>query len=126
MGHVLLADLPRDELSAVLQAPSQSGIIPRITPSRRALDRDLAQVRKRGWAISDERLSLGIRSVAAPVRDGSGTTVAAVNVTCHAAETPVAELMSRHLPMLLATAGDITREWANLARLPVPDPLAPT
>ena len=48
MGQVLLADLPRDELSAVLQTPSQSGIIPRITPSRRALDRDLAQVRKRG------------------------------------------------------------------------------
>ena len=126
MGQVLLADLPRDELSAVLQTPSQSGIIPRITPSRRALDRDLAQVRKRGWAISDERLSLGIRSVAAPVRDASGATVAAVNVTTHAAETPVAELTSRHLPLLLATAEDITREWVNLARLPLPDPLAST
>jgi IclR family pca regulon transcriptional regulator len=52
--------------------------------------------------------------------------VAAVNVTVHAAETSVAELKRRHLPLLLATAGDITREWANLARLPVPDPLAST
>ncbi|HKE76720.1 MAG TPA: IclR family transcriptional regulator C-terminal domain-containing protein [Acidimicrobiales bacterium] len=126
MGQVLLADLPRDELSAVLETPSQSGIIPRISPSRRSLDRELAQVRKRGWAISDERLSLGIRSVAAPIRDASGATVAALNVTVHAAETPVAELTSRHLPLLLATAEDITREWVNLARLPVPDPLAPT
>src|SRR5688572_250165 len=98
MGHVLLADLPRHELSAALKTPSQSGIIPRITPSRRDLDRELAQVRDRGWALSDERLSLGIRSIAAPVRDASGATVAAVNVTVHAAETSVAELKRRHLP----------------------------
>jgi len=83
-------------------------------------------VRKRGWALSDQRLSLGIRSIAAPVRDASGRTVAAVNVTVHAAETSVAELKRRHLPLLLSTAAAITREWANLATLPVPDPLAPT
>ena len=50
----------------------------------------------------------------------------AVNVTVHAAETSVAELRRRHLPLLLATAAAITQEWANLASLPVPDPLAPT
>jgi len=126
MGHVLLADLTRAELQRVLRAPSQSGIIPRIAPSRRELERELAQVRQRGWALSDERLSLGIRSIAAPVRDASGATVAAVNVTVHAAETSVAELKRRHLPLLRATAEDITGEWASLARLPVPDPLAPT
>ena len=84
MGHVLLADLPRHELSAALKTPSQSGIIPRITPSRRDLDRELAQVRDRGWALSDERLSLGIRSIAAPVRDASGATVAAVKAATDA------------------------------------------
>ncbi|MGH9209312.1 MAG: IclR family transcriptional regulator domain-containing protein [Acidimicrobiales bacterium] len=123
MGQVLLADLPDDELDKVLKAPSQSGIIPRLTPTRAKLDRDLAEVRRRGWALSDERLSLGIRSVAAPVRDASGTTVVAVNVTVHAAETSVSDLKRRHLPLLLETAANITEEWANLARLPVPDPL---
>jgi IclR family pca regulon transcriptional regulator len=123
MGQVLLADLPPDELGQVLETPSQSGIIPRISPSRTKLERDLAEVRKRGWALSDERLSLGIRSVAAPVRDASGTTVAAVNVTVHAAETSVAELRRRHLPLLIDTAAAITDEFVNLARLPVPDPL---
>jgi IclR family transcriptional regulator, pca regulon regulatory protein len=126
MGHVLLADLPRAELQGVLRTPSRSGIIPRISPPPRELERELDQVRQRGWALSDERLSLGIRSIAAPVRDAAGTTVAAVNVTVHAAETSVAELKRHHLPLLLATAEDITREWANLARLPVPDPLAST
>jgi IclR family transcriptional regulator, pca regulon regulatory protein len=123
MGHVLLADLPRDELSRVLRTPSQSGIIPRASPTRKELDAELALVRERGWAVSDERLSLGIRSIAAPVRAASGRTVAAVNVTVHAAETSVRELKSRHLPLLLATADNITKEWANLSRLPVPNPL---
>jgi len=123
MGHVLLADLPRDELHEVLEKPSRSGIIPRIAPAKRKLERELAEVRKRGWALSDERLSLGIRSIAAPVRDASGTTVAAVNVTVHAAETSVSELKGRHLPLLLETAANLTQEWTNLARLPVPDPL---
>jgi IclR family pca regulon transcriptional regulator len=126
MGHVLLADLPRSELTSVLKSPSQSGIIPRVAPSRRELDNELAAVRARGWAVSDERLSLGIRSIAAPVRDASGRTVAAVNVTVHAAETSVRELRRRHLPLLLATAEGITAEWANLSRLPVPDPLVRT
>ena len=123
MGHVLLADLSRTELIEVLDTPSQSGIIPRITPSLPKLEHELGLVRDRGWALSDERLSLGIRSVAAPVRDATGTTVAAVNVTVHAAETSVSELKRRHLPKLLETAAELTEEWTNLARLPVPDPL---
>jgi len=123
MGQVLLADLPRAELEHVLATPSQSGIIPRLAPAKARLERELDEVRARGWALSDERLSLGIRSIAAPVRDASGTTVAAVNVTVHAAETSVADLKRRHLPLLLATAADVTEEFVNLARLPVPDPL---
>ena len=94
-----------------------------MTPSRAELDADLAVARQRGWALSDERLSLGIRSIAAPVRDASGSTVSAMNVTVHAAETSVDELERRHLPLLLETAAKITEEWTNLARLPVPDPL---
>ena len=124
MGHVLMAQLGRKELRELLDTPSRSGIIPRVVPTRKELEQELAEVRRRGWALSDERLSLGIRSIAAPVRDASGTTVAAVNVTVHAAETSVAELKRRHLPLLLATAEDLSREWANMARLPVPDPLS--
>ena len=126
MGQVLLADLPREELSRVLKLPSQSGVIPRVAPTRKELEQELTEVRRRGWALSDERLSLGIRSVAAPVRAATGATVAAVNVTVHAAETSIAELKRRHLPRLLRTAAAITEEWGRLSLLPVPDPLAVT
>jgi IclR family pca regulon transcriptional regulator len=50
--------------------------------------------------------------VAVPVRDGTGAVRAAMNVTVHAAETPVERLLQEHLPRLLRTAGDISAEWA--------------
>jgi len=123
MGQVLLADLSHAELEQVLRTPSRSEVIPRVAPSRRELGRDLAVVRERGWAMSDEWLSLGIRSIAAPVRDAAGTTVAALNVSVHAAETSVSALKRRHLPRLLETARALTAEWTRLSLLPVPDPL---
>lgn len=121
MGRVLLADLDGDALDAALTVPSTSGIIPRVAPSRVEIDSALAEVRERGWAMSDEQLSLGIRSIAAPVRGDGGSVVAALNVTTHAAETPVEMLLESHLPRLLATAAAIGEEWSNLERLPITD-----
>ena len=118
MGRVLLADLTAGELDAVLDTPSSSGIIPRVASNRADLDRSLAEIRERGWALSDELLSVGIRSVAAPVRDRNGRTQAAVNVTVHAAETSIDRLVTEHLPLLLETAAGITDAWSNLAKLP--------
>lgn len=123
MGQVLLADLNASELDKVLKRPSTSKVVPRVKLSRKELDVILADVRKRGWAISDEQLSLGIRSIAAPVTDSSGRVVAAVNVTVNAAETSIAHLKREHLPKLLATARDISADFARLSTLPTTEPL---
>lgn len=112
MGKVLLAALPPDELSEVLARPSRSTVVPRHAPTGPALDAALAEVRARGYAVSDEELTLGVRSVAAPVRDGAGRVVAAVNVTVHAAETPLATLLEEHLPHLLRTVAAVSADWA--------------
>ena len=101
MGHVLLADLTAPQLDATLATPSASAIIPRVVLSRAELDEVLAEVRERGWAQADELLSIGIRSIAAPVRDHSGRTAAAMNVTVHAAETSSERLVGEYLPLLL-------------------------
>jgi IclR family transcriptional regulator, pca regulon regulatory protein len=122
MGKVLLSDLESDALDATLEIPSRSGIIPRVTPTPAQLEADLAEVRERGWALSDELLSVGIRSVAAPVRNHHGRTVAAMNVTVHAAETSISQLTGEYLPYLLSTAAAVTDEWSNLARLPIAEP----
>ena len=112
LGKVLLAALPPDEVDRVLAEPGRSGITPRIVPSGQQRAATLREVRARGWALTDEELAAGIRSVAAPLRDGDGRVIASLNVNTHAAETPVEVLTGEYLPLLLQTAGAISADWA--------------
>jgi IclR family pca regulon transcriptional regulator len=112
LGKVLLAALPPEEAEAVLAEPSRSGIPPRVVPGREQRAATLREVRARGWALTDEELAAGIRSVAAPLRDGNGRVIASLNVNTHAAETPLEVLTGEYLPMLLQTAGAISADWA--------------
>lgn len=118
MGRVLLAELTPEQLQAVLATPSRSRVIPRIIVSPENLHESLSSIRERGWSVSDQLLSVGVRSIAAPVRDADGRALAAVNVTVHASETSLEKLLKEHLPHLLETAQAITDEWSNLALLP--------
>jgi IclR family pca regulon transcriptional regulator len=119
MGKILLASLSPAALPAVLAEPSRSGITPRWQPSPAELDTALREVRAKGWALADQDLAPGIRSVATPVRDGEGRVVAAINVTVHAAETTVEHLIDHHLPCLLRAAADIGHDWTLLGTVPL-------
>ncbi len=112
LGKVLLAELSPDTLERVLAEPSRSGITPLWQPAVEERDRVLDEVRTRGWALTDEHLAHGIRSIAAPVRDGTITVLAALNVTVHAAETSIETLTGHYLPLLLQTAAAISADWA--------------
>ena len=118
LGKVQLAALTADELDRVLAEPTRSGLQPRWRPDRAERDAALRDVRARGWALTDEQLTLGIRSIAAPLRDGSGRVIAGVNVNCHAAETTVELLLEHHLPLLLQAAGEISADFARLESVP--------
>jgi IclR family transcriptional regulator, pca regulon regulatory protein len=111
-GKVLLAALPPDELARTLAEPTRSGLPPARGRTPEQLAQELVGVRARGWAVADEELAPGVRSVAVPVRDAEGRTRAAMNVTVHAAETSTERLLGEHLPLLLRTSGDISAEWA--------------
>jgi IclR family pca regulon transcriptional regulator len=117
LGKVLLAELDADDLTRVLAEPTRSGLTPLWQPTVEERDAELRQVRARGWALTDQQLALGIRSVAAPIRDGE-RVVAAVNVNTHAAETSVERLTEHHLPLLLRAAGEIGADFARLRSLP--------
>jgi IclR family pca regulon transcriptional regulator len=118
LGKVMLAGLPPAEAEQVLAEPSRSGIAARWQPDDAERAAELRDVRARGWSLTDEQLALGIRSVAAPLRDGSGRVIAAMNVTVHAAETPVEVLTGQYLPLLLQTAGAISADWAACQSAP--------
>ena len=112
-GKVLLAALDPARLDDVLALPSRSGLPAYIGRSVAQLREELVEVRARGWALADEELAPGVRSVAVPVRDGLGQVQAAMNVTVHAAETSTRTLLEEHLPQLLRTAGDVSVDWAR-------------
>lgn len=118
LGKVQLAALTPAELDDVLKQPTRSGLTPRWQPDQAERDAELRDVRARGWAMTDEQLAPGIRSIAAPLRDGNGTVVAGLNVNCHAAETSLEFMLDHHLPLLLQAAGDISADFARLDTVP--------
>jgi IclR family transcriptional regulator, pca regulon regulatory protein len=129
LGKVLLAALPPEAAEGVLDEPSRAGVTARWQPGPAERAAELREVRARGWSLTDGQLAAGIRSVAAPLRDGDGRVIAALNVTVHAAETPVETLTGEYLPLLLQTAGAISADWARYQSAPqvtVPPPAALT
>src|SRR4051794_10448668 len=113
MGRVLLAGLPEPELSAYLDRAEIRPLTARAIDNAEDLEEELERVREQGWALVDQELEEGLRSIAAPVRDASGRTIAAVNVSAHASRVSAQEVRQTLLPPLLETAQRIE---ADLAR----------
>ena len=107
MGRVLLAGLADEELESHLSGVRLARLAPRTVRSVAALRAELARVRAQGWSIVDQELEEGLRAVAAPIRDRTGRTVAAVNISAHASRTTVESMRRDLLPPLLATAARI-------------------
>ena len=113
LGRALLAELPADEVASIWADSDRSQPTPRTVPELGALQQRLAEVRDQGYALVDQELEIGVRSIAAPVRDATGSAVAAINVSTHASRTTKQEIQQRFAPALLKTAGDIEHALAN-------------
>jgi IclR family pca regulon transcriptional regulator len=112
MGRVLLAALEPDELDAYLARADLRPLTPRAIANADELRAELARVRSQGWALVDQELEEGLRSVAVPIRD-SNRVVAAVNVSAHASRASKDTVRKVLLPPLLRTAANIE---ADLSR----------
>jgi IclR family pca regulon transcriptional regulator len=106
MGRVLLAGLPDDDLSERLARMDLQAYTRRSVRTVDELRAKLDAVRAQGWAMVDQELEDGLRSLAAPIRDPGGTD-AALNVSVHASRTSLRELRERFLPLVLRTAAAI-------------------
>ncbi|MFF3636476.1 IclR family transcriptional regulator C-terminal domain-containing protein [Streptomyces sp. NPDC002250] len=76
----------------------------------------LAEIRAQGYALADEELESGLRSIAVPVRDRSGRVVAAVNVATHAARRTLQNCVTDLLPALRSTADHIQADLHTASR----------
>lgn len=113
LGKVLLASLGAKELERVLSIPSLSGVSPTNPPSGEQLAVELERCRTNGWILTDQQLAPTVLSIAAPIIDSRGQTVASVNVNAHAYETDEKSLIENDLPLLLNAAERISNDWAH-------------
>lgn len=107
MGRVLLAQLSPDALDAYLDRTKRIQYTPRTIVSRDGLLDTLESVRCNGYALVDQELEIGLRSIAVPVKGADGRATAALNVGVQAARISVAEMESRILPALLEGAQEL-------------------
>lgn len=106
MGKVLLAYGQEQEVATLLDGLAYESYTSH-TLGKSDLQSQLEQIRQQGYAIADQELEIGVRSMASPIRDKSGCTVAALNISGHASRVSLEEMIDRFLPPLKRTAAQI-------------------
>lgn len=107
MGRVLLSGMRPVDYKNLLSNALIKPNTPKTIVSKRQLAVEVAAASTRGFAIVDEELELGLRSIAVPVRDRSGTVVAAINVSTQSARFSVKDMQREILPPLRNAATKI-------------------
>lgn len=80
IGKVLISELNVDELRTIFRTSGLKKSTPHTITNLKALERALAEIRKKGFAIDNQEYHVGIRSIAAPIRDGAGRVIAGISV----------------------------------------------
>ena len=121
MGRVLLADRPPADRAAYLDRVILEPFTRHTVTSTERLDAILLRVDQDGFALVEDELEEGLRSVAMPVRDRAGAVVGAVNVSMHVRRRTVRETLDTVLPALGATTTRIESDlWAAGRYAPIP------
>ncbi|MGC1817256.1 MAG: IclR family transcriptional regulator C-terminal domain-containing protein [Casimicrobiaceae bacterium] len=107
MGRVLLAGLAPDDLVSYLHRVKLAPHTGRTVVDRERLAEVLAGVRDAGFALVDQELEIGLRSIAVPVKDLRSRVVAAINIGAQAPRVPVAEMQRSFLPALREAAAEL-------------------
>ncbi|WP_370409395.1 IclR family transcriptional regulator C-terminal domain-containing protein [Streptomyces fradiae] len=121
MGRVLLAGLPPKERAERLAGAEPRALTPYTVTDRAELGALLDGVGRAGYALADQELEEGLRSIAMPVRDRAGRAVAAVNVALHASRRSPEECVTEVLPELAAAIAGIEADLhvtERFARVP--------
>jgi IclR family transcriptional regulator, pca regulon regulatory protein len=108
MGRALLAQLPEPMLEEYLRSASFTKFTEKTICEPDALRKELRSVARQGYALVDQELELGLRSLAVPVLDNRSRGIAAINVSTQAVRTSKAAMLQDFLPPLRQAANDIS------------------
>ena len=107
MGRVLLASISAAELDVYLSRVKLVKLTTRTVSTADELKTALNAISRNGYAVVDQELEIGLRSIAVPVTDRNGRAVAAINVGTQSSRVSVAEMESKFLPPLRAAAHEL-------------------
>jgi IclR family pca regulon transcriptional regulator len=108
MGRVLLAYADDAERERHLAPGNLTKFTPRTIVDPARLREVLREVAQRGWALVDQELEEGVRSVAVPIRDASRRVIAAMNLSGHATRVTIAQMKREFVPALIEASARIT------------------
>jgi len=108
LGRVMLAHMAEPELKAYFEKVKLRAFTDKTVVSQKRLREILGQVRQDGFALIDEELEVGLRSIAVPVRGASGRVLAALNVGAQAARVTRRQMEEEFLPVLLRGAQELS------------------
>ncbi|MDQ6433297.1 IclR family transcriptional regulator C-terminal domain-containing protein [Mesorhizobium sp. LHD-90] len=104
MGRVLMSGMTQEQLADFLGSVELIAHTPKTVIDGSEIARRVRQAAEQGFAVVDEELEIGLRSIAVPIRDRQGTIVAAINVSTQSARFSVAEMKRTVLPPLKQAA----------------------
>ena len=107
MGRVLLAGLNSDDLEKYLSEADFEAFTARTVTDPDRLREIVREVARQGYAIVDQELEEGLRSIAAPIHGSGDAVIAAINLSGHASRVSLAAMRAVLLPALLETARQI-------------------
>lgn len=108
MGKAILAFLSEDEVEGIVRKRKLSPLTPYTIVIKENLKKELRRVKIRGFATNNEELSIGLRSVAAPVRDLTGRVIAAVNIAVPSIRVSINKLETVFAKKVVETADRIS------------------
>ena len=107
MGRVLLAALPEAEARGRLgSAPLPARTAMTLTDPDEIMA-ELARVRAQGYAVIDQEVEIGLRSIAVPLLDIHGRAVAALNIGVAATQADLSDLITNFLPSLMHIVSEV-------------------
>ena len=113
-GKVLLAHAPEPVRASLLQPPLERYTDATVTDADQ-LERELADVVRRGWATTLQEYEVGLSALAAPVRDADGRVVAAVSISGPSFRLP-ARALDDLAPVLVAATDALSRRLGFFRR----------
>src|SRR5450830_992300 len=108
LGRVMLAHMSEESLKAYFDKVKLRAFTDKTVVSQKRLREILAEVRESGYAVIDEELEVGLRSIAVPVRGASGNVLAALNVGAQAARVSRRQMEDEFLPVLLRGSQELS------------------